>query len=83
MQSFKGLTDASKLNKKPQRVRIKTLNKKPQRVRIKTITANTTLKQALTQYKVPNERMEEFAILNGMQLSQTLTKGMLIKVIEY
>jgi len=71
MQSFKGLTDASKLNKKPQRVRIKT------------ITANTTLKQALTQYKVPNERMEEFAILNGMQLSQTLTKGMLIKVIEY
>jgi len=71
MKSFKGLTDASKINKKPQRVRLKT------------ITANTTLKQAFTQFKVPAERMEEFAILNGMQLTDPLTKGMLIKVIEY
>ncbi|RYY71206.1 MAG: peptidase M48 [Chitinophagaceae bacterium] len=71
MQSFKNLTDASKINKKPQRVRIKT------------VAANGTLAQAFKYFKVPDSRMEEFAILNGMLQTDAVQKGRLIKVIEY
>ena len=70
MQSFKKLTDLARINKKPERVRIKT------------ITANTTLEQALRSYKMPEKRFEELAILNGMQRNTQLTKGMLIKIID-
>jgi predicted Zn-dependent protease len=71
MQSFRTLTDASKINKKPQRVRIKT------------VATTGTLQQAFTYFKVPSTRMEEFAILNGKLLTEQVTKGTLIKVIEY
>jgi len=71
MQSFKKLTDANKINKKPERVRIKT------------VAANGTLAQAFKYFKVADKRMEEFAILNGMQQTDAVKKGMLIKVIEY
>ena len=71
MQSFKKLTDAAKINKKPERVRIKT------------VAANGTFAQALKYFKVADKRMEEMAILNGMLQTDPVTKGMLIKVIEY
>lgn len=70
MQSFKKLTDAAKINKKPERVRIKT------------VAANGTLAQAFKYFKVADKRMEELAILNGMLQTDKVTKGMLIKVIE-
>lgn len=70
MQSFKKLTDASKLNKKPERVRIKTVK------------TNSTLEQALRSFNAPAKRMEEFAILNGMKLSDKVTAGTMIKVVE-
>lgn len=70
MQSFKQLTDAAKLNKKPERVRIKTVKKA------------STLNQALLSFNAPSKRLEEFAILNGMQLNDKLEAGTLIKVIE-
>jgi predicted Zn-dependent protease len=70
MQSFRQLTDASKLNKEPERVRIKTVNQ------------DATLEQALRGFGMPDRRLEELAILNGMQRSERLTKGMLIKVVS-
>ncbi|MDQ3683801.1 MAG: M48 family metalloprotease, partial [Bacteroidota bacterium] len=70
MQSFKVLTDASKLNKKPDRVRIKTINQ------------NTTLEQALRQHGVQSNKLEEHAILNGLKLGDRIVQGTLIKVIE-
>jgi predicted Zn-dependent protease len=70
MQSFRQLTDAAKINKKPQRIRIKT------------VTTNGTLEQALRSYRVPENKLEEHSILNGMQRTGTVTKGMLIKVVE-
>ncbi len=70
MESFKKLTEASKLNKQPERVRIKT------------VAANGTLKQALTYYKVADQKMEEHAILNGMLQTDAVTKGMLIKIVN-
>jgi predicted Zn-dependent protease len=70
MQSFKELTDASKLNRKPDRVRIKTVK------------TSGTLQQAFLSFNVPQKRLEELAIVNGMKLTDRVTQGMLIKVIE-
>ena len=67
MQSFRELTDAAKLNKKSEHVRIKTV---PQA---------TTMAQALQSFKVDSKRMEELAILNGMSLQDRVEKGMMIK----
>ena len=69
MQSFRELTDASKINKKPQRVRIRTAAQ------------STTLEQALRSNGTPANRMEELAILNGMKLSDNLPAGTMFKVI--
>lgn len=70
MQSFRQLTDAGKLNKKAERVRIKT------------VARSTSLNQALQSFNVPQNRLEEMAILNGMQLTDQVSKGMLIKVVS-
>lgn len=71
MQSFKRLTDVVKINKKPERIRLRT------------VTSNSTLEQALRSFKVTDKRMEELAILNGMLRSAAVTKGMTIKIIDY
>ena len=68
-QGFARLTDASKLNRQSQKIRIKTA------------TGNQTLAQALTANGVPASRQEELAILNGMQRTDRLSKGMLYKVV--
>jgi predicted Zn-dependent protease len=68
-QNFKVLTDPAKLNKKADRIRIRI------------VSANTTLGQALKDLNMPQARMEELAILNGMKLTDNITKGTLIKVI--
>jgi predicted Zn-dependent protease len=70
MQGFRPLTDVSIINRKPQRVRIKTVN------------SNTTLDQALRSNRVQDKRLEEHAILNGMLLTDRISAGTMIKVIE-
>lgn len=69
MQNFKTLTDPAKLNKKPERVRIKN------------ITQAGTLQQVLNSMRVPAQRQEELAVLNGMKLNDRVTAGTMIKVI--
>ncbi|GAB2947809.1 M48 family metalloprotease [Hymenobacter coalescens] len=68
-QGYRRLTDAAKLNRQPERVRIKTAK------------AGQTLSQALAANGVPTKRHEEMAILNGMKTSDKLTSGMLFKVV--
>ena len=70
MGSFQELTDQSKINRQPERVRVKT------------VASNGTLSQAFSALRVDQKRMEELAILNGMTLNDPVEKGMLIKVIE-
>lgn len=70
MQGFKALTDPAKINRKPERVRIKT------------VTQAGTLEQVFRQYKVQDKRLEEMAILNSMRLKDKITAGTLIKVIQ-
>jgi predicted Zn-dependent protease len=69
-QSFKQLTDPSKLNKKPERVQIRSVRN------------STTLEQALRDNKADTKRLEEFAILNGMKLTDRVDAGTMIKVIS-
>ncbi len=69
MKSFKQLTDAQKINKLADRVRIKSVKQAG------------TLQQALVSYNVAQNRLEEVSILNGMNLSDRVAQGSLIKVI--
>jgi predicted Zn-dependent protease len=68
-QGFRRLTDASKLNRQPEKVRIKTAK------------AGQTLAQALAANGIPAKRHEELAILNGMKTTDKLSAGMLYKVV--
>jgi predicted Zn-dependent protease len=70
MDHFKELNDPSKLNKQPEQIRIKTVQQ------------GGTLAQALKNYKMPENRLEEVAVLNGMKLTDSVDKGMLIKIID-
>ena len=70
MNTFSELNDPSKINKQPERVRVKAV---PQ---------TGTLSQALSSLRVEQKRMEELAVLNGMTLNDRVERGMLIKVIE-
>ena len=68
-QGYARLTEASKLNRQPEHVRIKTA------------TGNQTLAAAFAANGIPSKRYEELAILNGMQTTDRLSKGMLYKVV--
>jgi len=70
IRNFKRLTDADKINRKPEVVRIKTI---PQ---------SMTAQAAFQSFNMPASRYEELAILNGMLLTDKLSKGSLIKVVE-
>ncbi len=69
MEGFRQLTDPAKINKKPERIRIKTPAK------------SMTLEQALRSYNMPANRLNEIAILNGMELTDPVPAGMMIKII--
>ncbi|WP_190242701.1 M48 family metalloprotease [Hymenobacter lapidiphilus] len=69
MEGFQRLTSADKLNRQPEHLRIRTTK------------TSQTLAQALSANGVPTKRHEEMAILNGMQLSDKLGRGMLFKVV--
>ncbi len=68
--SFQELTDPARLDVKPERVKIEEVRQ------------TTTLQQALKGFGMPENRLEELAVLNGMQLGDTVDQGMLIKTIS-
>ncbi|MCC3159602.1 M48 family metalloprotease [Hymenobacter sp. 15J16-1T3B] len=68
-QGFQRLTAADKLNRQPERVRIKTAK------------TGQTLATALAANGIPSKRYEEMAILNGMKTTDKLTAGQLFKVV--
>ncbi|MDU0372417.1 M48 family metalloprotease [Hymenobacter endophyticus] len=68
-EGFRRLTDASKINRQPERIRIKTAK------------AGQTLASALAANGVSSKRYEEMAILNGMKTTDKMTSGQLFKVV--
>jgi predicted Zn-dependent protease len=69
MKNFKELKDASRLNKQPERIRIKPVKQ------------SGTLKQALNSYNMPEKKQEEISLLNGMLLTDKVLAGSLIKIL--
>ncbi len=69
MEGFRPLTDQAKINKKPERIKVKTISKA------------MTLQQVLKNYNTPDARLNELAILNGMNLTDMVAVGMMIKTI--
>ncbi len=67
MESFKRLTDPT------------FLNRQPTRINIREVKSTTSLKSALMSFGTSSDNLEELAILNGMELSDQVTSGMLIK----
>lgn len=57
------------------------LNRQPERIRIKTVQSSGTLQQTLKDYNMPDSKLADLAILNGMELNARVEKGMLIKTL--
>ena len=68
---FRKLTDPAKINVEADRIKIATVG------------SNTNLQNFLSQSRIKSDRFEEHAILNGMELSDALSAGMKIKLIEH
>lgn len=71
MGEFRRLTDQSKINVQPKRIKIETVRR------------TGTLENTLRQLGASNEQLNELAILNGMELNDQVKEGMLIKTINY
>jgi hypothetical protein len=69
MTSFKSLGDPKKINVKPDRVQIKTTPRQ------------MTLRDALKSQQVPDDKLEDMALLNGMYLDDQLAPNMLYKIV--
>ncbi len=70
MRQFKDLTD-------PKRIHVK-----PDRIRLHAVRRVESLESQLRALGLPQEKMKEVALLNGMEIQQTLSTNTLIKVIE-
>jgi predicted Zn-dependent protease len=70
MENFRTLTDPEKINVQPERISIQEVQE------------NTTLAKFLQSFNIPEERFEELAILNGMELNEPVKQGMLIKTLS-
>ena len=66
---FDQLTDQSKINRKPERIKIKEVNK------------TATFADVMKGFNMPADRMEELAVLNGMETNKQVKQGTLVKVI--
>jgi predicted Zn-dependent protease len=69
MKSFAKLTDASKINVKPQRVYVKKVQQ------------TGTLANAFSSYGVPQDKMSNLALLNNLELTDQVKAGKLIKIV--
>jgi len=70
MGSFKNLSDPKKLNVKPARIETKT------------VPSATTLREALSSFGVAEDKLSDLALMNGMELSNSLPANSLIKIIK-
>ena len=70
MRSFSELTDQTKLSKQPERIKIIT------------VANDSTLKEVLRRNGIPEDRMNELSILNGMMPEDVVKAGMLIKSVR-
>jgi len=70
MRGFKELADSRKINVKPDRIRLRTTK------------AAGTVESGLRALGIPKDETGDVALLNGMELKETLPANTLVKVIE-
>jgi predicted Zn-dependent protease len=70
MVSFNKLTDPARLNVQPRKVRVKTVGQ------------TGTLSSVFQSFGVPQDQMEGLAFLNNMELTEQVSAGTLIKIVE-
>ncbi|NIT58837.1 MAG: M48 family metalloprotease [Aliifodinibius sp.] len=70
MNGFNKLNDPQKINVSPKRVQIKKVNRR------------TTVQDALTSFGVPDDKLEQTALLNGMKLTDSVERNGLLKIIS-
>ncbi|MFO7978452.1 MAG: M48 family metalloprotease [Bacteroidales bacterium] len=70
MMNFDRLSDPSRINVEPHRIRI-----------VKAQNAGT-LAEVFRRYNVPEEKMEEYAFLNNMALTDPVENGQMVKVVS-
>lgn len=69
-EGFERLTDPSRLNVQPKRIRVEEVR------------STSTLREALSSLGIPSNNLDEHAVLNGMDLSDRVSRGTLVKVIS-
>lgn len=69
MANFDKLTEASKLNVKPKRIKVQQVRK------------TGTLEEAFRYFGVPENLRKEFALLNNLELTDRVSQGKLIKTL--
>lgn len=70
MVGFRNLTDPSKINVQSDKIVVKKINQ------------TTTLEQALRSFGVAEDKIGETALLNGMEVSQTVAANTFIKYVQ-
>lgn len=70
IKGFKKLSDPARINVEPNRIQISK------------VAGTTTLQRYLASVGIDNGRMDEHAVLNGMNLNDQLSPGMRIKVVQ-
>ena len=69
MSNFDQLTELSKLNIRPRRIKIQSVQR------------SGTLADAFKYFRVQQKQFNEIALLNNLELSDRVEKGKLIKII--
>jgi predicted Zn-dependent protease len=70
MYAFRPLTDLSRINVLPERVRVKQ------------VMYDATVSEVLKGFGTPDARLNELSILNGMKLTDRISRGTLIKTVS-
>jgi predicted Zn-dependent protease len=69
MVSFSKLSDPSKINVKPKKIRVKDVQR------------TSTFSETLKAFGIPQKQLDELALLNNIGLTEQVQKGQLIKII--
>lgn len=70
IRNFRTLSDPDKLNRQPERIKIRSTSK------------TASLESQLRSFGTPQDRLNELAVLNGMELTTNVPSGTLIKTID-
>lgn len=70
IRSFKKLTEASKINVYPEKIKL-----------VKT-TKSSTFQQAMLDFKMPADRIDELGVVNGMEKTDQVQSGTTLKIVQ-